>query len=143
MGNLNQDQLLLDEQARGQVSLFGLIVVEGFFDVAKLVEAGCRNVVSLTGSNLSGEQIERLMWIHRRIRFDHILLFLDRDQAGTEGAQKAQQRLDGHDAEVSVFDWHQSIRWDHGQNNLIPQSIQDPADMSTNQLRCLRTQGII
>jgi hypothetical protein len=44
---------------------------------------------------------------------------------------------------VSVFDWHQPIRWDHGQNNLIPRSIQDPADMSINQLRCLRRQGII
>jgi transposase/5S rRNA maturation endonuclease (ribonuclease M5) len=139
----NQDQLLLDEQARGQVSQFGLILVEGFFDVAKLVEAGCRNVVALMGSSLSIEQIERLLWFRLRIPFDRILLFLDRDQAGTEGVQKARQKLCCHDVEVSVFDWNQSVRWDHGQISLIGPSIQDPADMSVNQLRCLRTCGII
>jgi hypothetical protein len=38
----NQDQLLLDPQAVPRIKAFGLVLVEGFFDVAKLVEAGCR-----------------------------------------------------------------------------------------------------
>jgi 5S rRNA maturation endonuclease (ribonuclease M5) len=139
----NQDQLLLDEQARSQACQCGLILVEGFFDVAKLVESGCRNVVALMGNTLSEEQIERLMWIRSRIHFAQIVLFLDRDQAGTEGAQKARQRLSLYGIKVSVFDWNQSVRWPDEPISLIAASIQDPAEMSVNQLRCLRSQGII
>ena len=50
----------MDKEARGQLSKFGLILVEGFFDVAKLVQAGCRNVGALMGTSISAEQIERL-----------------------------------------------------------------------------------
>ncbi len=59
----NQDHILMDEEAWRQANTFGLILVEGFFDVAKLVEAGCRNVVALMGSAISAQQIERLLWM--------------------------------------------------------------------------------
>jgi len=129
----NQDQLLLDTEACSQANTLGLILVEGFFDVAKLVEADCRNVGALMGSHVSREQIERLTWIHSRIRFPRIVLFLDRDRAGQDGARQALEQLHNHNFEVSVFDWDRDMSGDS----------QDPADMPVAQLRHLRNQGII
>ena len=139
----NQDKLLLDEEARRQASVFGLVLVEGFFDVAKLVEAGCRNVGALMGAHISTAQIERLEWLRSRIRFPRIVLFLDRDQAGREGARKAANRLRGHNFEVSVFDWDLSMSWNGHSPGPLPNSIADPADMSVEQLCSLRRRGII
>jgi transposase/5S rRNA maturation endonuclease (ribonuclease M5) len=139
----NQDQLLLDEEAWRQSGKFGLILVEGFFDVAKLVEAGCRNVGALMGSSVSAEQIQRLLWIRNRLRFPYILLFLDRDKAGQEAAGKIQQQLENHKLTVSVFDWNQNVSVNGQSPEPIPSSIQDPADMTVSQLHALRRQGII
>jgi DNA primase len=139
----NQDQLLLDKEARLQAGKFGLILVEGYFDVAKLVEADCRNVGALMGSSISAEQIERLAWIRSRLGLPYILLFLDRDQAGQEAAGKVQERLGHHSLAVTVFDWDQKVSGNGQTAKLIPESIQDPADMSVDQLRALRRQGII
>ncbi len=74
---------MLDKEARLQAGKFGLILVEGYFDVAKLVEADCRNVGALMGSSISAEQIERIAWIRSRLGLPYILLFLDRDQGRT------------------------------------------------------------
>jgi DNA primase len=126
----NQDQLLLDIEAGRQLIAGGLVLVEGFFDVAKLVEAGCRNVGALMGAHISAEQIERLAWIRSRIAFPRIVLFLDRDEAGQKGACHALDRLRQQNFEASVFDWKR-----------IPNSVKDPADMSVQQLRILRMQG--
>jgi len=128
----NQDHLLLDPEAGRQMSTFGLILVEGFFDVAKLVEAGCRNVAALMGAHISTEQIERLAWIRSQVGFPRILLFLDRDAAGRNGACQVSDRLRQHSFEVSTFDWDR---------DQIPASAKDPADMSVEQLQILRMQG--
>jgi transposase len=130
----NQDQLLLDPEARRQTSVFGLVLVEGFFDVAKLVEAGCRNVCGLMGAHISVDQIERLGWIRSRLGFSRIVLFLDRDKAGRNGARQVFELLHKYDFEVSIFDWDRE---------LIPDAIKDPADMSVEQLQQLRLQGCI
>jgi len=126
----NQDHLLLDPEAGSQMNAFGLVLVEGFFDVAKLVEAGCRNVGALMGAHISAEQIERLGWIRSRIGFSRIVLFLDRDEAGQQGTCRAFELLGRHGFNVSVFDW-----------NLIPDPVKDPADMSVEQLQQLHRQG--
>jgi transposase len=139
----NQDQILLDEEAWRQANTFGLILTEGFFDVAKLVEADCRNVVALMGSAISAEQIERLMWIHARVRFPRILLFLDRDPTGQSGVQQVREQLSPHGLPVTVFDWDQLVPFNGQGAEPIPESIQDPADMSVEQLRTLRRQGIL
>jgi DNA primase len=139
----NQDRLLLDQEAWRQANQFGLILVEGLFDVAKLVEADIRNACALMGSAISAEQIERLAWIRGRVGFAHILLFLDRDQAGRDGAHRAQDRLRQQGLAVSVFDWDQEVSWSGQPAEPIAASIQDPADMSVVQLRHLRRQGII
>jgi transposase/5S rRNA maturation endonuclease (ribonuclease M5) len=139
----NQDRILLDQEAWRQANQFGLILVEGLFDVAKLVEADIRNACALMGSAISAEQIERLAWIRGRVDFAHILLFLDRDQAGRDGAHRAQDRLRQQGLAVSVFDWDQEVSWSGQPAEPIAASIQDPADMSVGQLRHLRRQGII
>ena len=126
----NQDHLLLDPEVGRQMNASGLVLVEGFFDVAKLVEAGCRNVGALMGAHISIEQIERLGWIRSRIGFSRIVLFLDRDEAGQKGACRALELLHQYGFEVSVFDW-----------NLIPDPVKDPADMSVEQLQQLHRQG--
>jgi transposase len=128
----NQDHLLLDPEAGRQMSAFGLVLVEGFFDVAKLVEAGCRNVGALMGAHISIEQIERLVWIRSRVGFSRIVLFLDRDEAGRKGTCQAFDQLRRNDFEVSIFDWD---------GDLIPHTVKDPADMSVEQLQSLRVRG--
>jgi len=139
----NQDQLLLDKEAKDQAGKFGLILVEGFFDAAKLVAAGCRNVGALMGSSISAEQVERLVWMQSRMQFPYIRLFLDRDRAGQEAAGKLQKRLRGHNLSVAVFDWNQKVSLDGQTAGQIPESIQDPADMSADQLRALRRQEVL
>ena len=126
----NQDQLLLDPEAGCQMSAFGLVLVEGFFDVAKLVEAGCRNVGALMGAHISIEQIDRLAWIRSRVGFSRIVLLLDRDEAGQKGASHAFDRLRQHNFGVHLFDWER-----------IPDTVKDPADMTAQQLQQLRVQG--
>jgi transposase len=139
----NQDKLLLDEEACSQTTAFGLVLVEGFFDVAKLVEAGCLNVGALMGAHISTEQIERLEWMRSRIGFPKIVLFLDRDQAGQEASRQAAGRLRCRNIEVSVFDWDLRMSWNGQGPQMIPNPIQDPADMLVEQLQSLRKQGII
>lgn len=139
----NQDKLLLDEEARRQAGKFGLILVEGFFDLAKLVEANCRNVGALMGSAISAEQIERLEWMRSRVSYPHILLFLDRDSAGCRGVRQAREQLGRRGLAVTVFDWNQKVSWNGQLAQLIAESIQDPADMTVEQVGSLRRQGIM
>jgi hypothetical protein len=44
---------------------------------------------------------------------------------------------------VTVFDWDQLAPFNGQGTEPIPESIQDPADMSVEQLRTLRRQGIL
>jgi DNA primase len=111
--------------------------------VAKLVEAGCRNVGALMGAHISAAQVERLAWLRSRIGFSRIVLFLDRDQAGREGARKAADRLRGHNFEVRVFDWDLSLSWNDQSPRPLPHSIADPAEMPVAQLCSLRRRGLI
>ncbi len=139
----NQDHLLLDEEASRQAGAFGLVLVEGFFDAAKLVEAGCLNVGALMGAHVSAEQIERLTLIRSRIGFTRIVLFLDRDNAGRNGARQALEQLRQHNFEVSVFDWDRTTPCSVFGAGPIPDSIKDPADMPVEYLQGLRGQALI
>jgi DNA primase len=139
----NQDQLLLDEQARDQLQRFGLILVEGFFDVAKLVEAGCRNVGAPMGTALSTEQIERLAWIRERVGFPHLLLFLDRDPAGRQAMEQLRPRLLHQGLSATLFDWDQKLACEGSGAEPIAEGIQDPADMPADLVRRLRLQGTL
>ena len=64
-----------------------VIVVEGFFDCVKVDQAGFRNVVALMGSSLSARQEELLH------KCSDVVLLLDGDDAGREGAKEIAARL--------------------------------------------------
>ena len=84
----NQDKLLLDASAKDQVQRLGLVLVEGFFDVAALVESGCLNVGALMGAHMAEQQASRIKFITSHIEIPKITVFLDRDDAGMIGTQK-------------------------------------------------------
>lgn len=68
-----------------------LIIVEGFFDCMKLHEHGCRKVVALMGSTLSGAQ-EELIRKNSSSR-SHIIVALDENEAGRAGREDIACRL--------------------------------------------------
>ena len=139
----NQDKLLLDASARQQVERFGLVLVEGFFDVATLVESGCLNVGALMGSDITEKQISRVKFISSRVPIPKITVFLDRDEAGIAGAEKAVALLRTNEFSVEAFDWNQTFAQSYADLVKIPATIMDPGDMSVKQLQWLRRQGRI
>ena len=139
----NQDKLLVDPAAREQMERFGLLLVEGFFDLAVLVTAGCRNVGALMGAHLSMEQIARLKVIVSRAPFGWINLFLDRDETGRKGTLKAASMLRQSGFTVKTFDWNQKFERPGCPPVTIKPDINDPADMSIGQLKYLRKLEII
>ena len=139
----NQDKLLTDPLARQQVERFGLVLVEGFFDVAALVSAGCLNVGALMGAHITPGQIDRLKFIASHMAIGEITLFLDRDEAGRKGAKKALSLLEQNGFTVKVFDWDQKFERPGCPPVGINPLIKDPADMSGAQIKYLRKNGII
>jgi transposase len=139
----NQDKLILDTLAHRQVKQYGLILVEGFFDVAALVGAGCLNVGALMGAQITEPQVERIKFIDSVVKIPKILMFLDRDAAGVSGTKKSIALLQKNGFEVEQFDWTQLFDRTDSIPVKIPSSIQDAGDMSLKQLRWLRQQGII
>jgi len=67
-----------------------VIVVEGMLDVLWLWQLGLRNIVSIQGSKLSEEQVQRLLDIGLPV-----YLMFDGDLSGKEGADKAGYQLRG------------------------------------------------
>ena len=136
----NQDKLLSDASAKDQVQRLGLVLVEGFFDVAVLVESGCLNVGALMGSHMTEQQTSRIKFISSHIKIPKITVFLDRDEAGVIGAQKTVAMLRKNGFSAEAFDWNQTL----GPSFVkIPMAIMDPGDMSLRQLKWLRKQGNI
>ena len=136
----NQDKLLSDASAKDQVQRLGLVLVEGFFDVAVLVESGCLNVGALMGSHMTEQQTSRIKFISSHIEIPKITVFLDRDEAGVIGAQKTVAMLRKNGFSAEAFDWNQTL----GPSFVkIPMAIMDPGDMSLRQLKWLRKQGNI
>lgn len=77
-------------RAREQSARQGVVLVEGFFSVLALHEAGVPNAVAAMGCELSDHQAQLLYYAEREV----IILF-DGDEAGRAGAQAAQQKLHG------------------------------------------------
>ena len=139
----NQDNLLLDPAALAQIKQLGLVLVEGFFDAAALIEAGCLNVGALMGSCLTKEQVDRLKFITSCMDIPQITVFLDRDEAGKNGTAKAIGLLKNSGLMAEPFDWNQRFNKSDGSSVSIPNTICDPGDMSVAQIKWLRTQGKI
>jgi hypothetical protein len=128
----NQDNLVLDPQARFQVEHFGLVLVEGFFDVAALVGAGILNAGALMGSHMTDKQVTRLKFLRSRLVIPKITVFLDKDQAGIVGSEKALFLLRSNGFSVDLFDW-----------NLASATTKDPGEISVKQLKWFRKEGKI
>ena len=139
----NQDKLLLDVSARQQVERFGLVLVEGFFDVAALIESGCLNVGALMGSHMTEEQMARVKFISSHVPIPKVTVFLDRDEAGIAGTEKAVALLRANGFSVEAFDWNQTFAQSGADLVKTPVTIRDPGDMSVRQLQWLRRQGRI
>jgi hypothetical protein len=143
----NIDQLLLDEEALRQAKETGrVLVVEGCFDVAKLVEADIRNVVATFGSRLLAEQLPRLDLIAEKTGVQGFLLVYDRDRAGNEGMEKAlelirTEREGLYDAEA--FDWERSFPSPARGAVKIPGDITDACEFSVEQLKWLRSKTLL
>ncbi len=137
----NLDKLLLDPVAREQVRKTGrVLIVEGAFDVAMLVEAGVFNVVAVMGSDLSDEIRPRLDLIREKLNAPTLRLWFDRDQAGAAGQAVALEKLTGWDLPAEAFDWEARFGADQ---IAIPDTITDPCEMSVRQIQWLRAQDII
>lgn len=67
----------------------GLVIVEGFFAVLSLHQAGIENVVALMGCELGEHQLALLA------AFPEVVLFFDGDEAGRTGMTSAREKLAG------------------------------------------------
>lgn len=81
------------DRAVGAIRQTGeVVVVEGQFDVIKLHQEGIENVVALSGTALTAEQIEGLT---RRTGARVLTLCFDGDRAGEKAARSALEQLQG------------------------------------------------
>src|ERR1044071_8077871 len=68
-----------------------LVIVEGFFDCMKLHQLGCRKVVALMGSTMSGAQEELIR--KNTDQNSRAIIMLDEDEAGRLGRDDSAARL--------------------------------------------------
>lgn len=76
------------DRAKALAAERGLIVVEGFFSVLSLYEAGIENVVAAMGCSLSEAQADLLAEMA-----SSVTLLFDGDDSGRAGAEEARSRL--------------------------------------------------
>ena len=140
----NIDKLFLDPEAIEQATQTGkVLIVEGCFDVAKLIEADIRNVVAAFGSHLAEEQIPRLKLIKDRLGDIEFLVWFDRDKAGREGQEKALALLKEQGIAANGFDWDISFPSRKRGSVKITEGIKDACEFSVEQLTWMRAKRII
>ncbi len=140
----NIDHVLLDDRAREQATKTGhVLIVEGCFDVAKLIEAGIFNVVASFGAHLDKDQIPRLELIADQLKVDKFLVWYDRDKAGNEGQEKAIKLLQDAGFEGMGFDWDVEFNSEKRGAVSITESVKDVCDFSVEQLGWLDTAPLI
>lgn len=141
----NLDKLLLESKAREQVRQTGkLVIVEGCFDVAKLVEAGIYNAAATFGAHLSEEQVRRIKLVVDRLGVREVVVWYDRDKAGREGAAKALEILRQCGLVASVVWGKKDSRLAQAAQAVkLPSRSKDPCDLPVESLQALRTGGVI
>jgi len=138
-----QELLVLHEDASEQVSTVGhILLTEGPFDVAKAIEAGFRNVVGSFGASLSETQAAKLAYFSECFGNCSILIAYDRDEAGKNGAKKANALLSEHGVGSRIFDWRAPIGKTRSGPVSIPETMTDLCDFSAEQLCWLRERRI-
>jgi len=138
----NLDFISGNAEARAIVAKFGLPIVEGPFDVAKLYEAGIPAVATF-GANLGPAQVKKLKTLADQIEGLRLLLWFDRDQAGQLGTQKAETLLQEAGPPFSTFDWDQSFPQAADHPTSIPDNVKDACDIEVTTLRAMRRQRLI
>lgn len=141
----NQDHLPLDARAMQQARERGhVLLVEGCFDVAKLVEAGILNVGATFGAHLDQDQLPRLRQIADTTGVRSFRVWYDRDQAGTRGQRQAIERINAAgDVSADGFDWNVAFPSPTRGYVQIPDTLNDPGEFSVEQLRFLRQRSCI
>lgn len=140
----NLDKVLLDEKARDQARQTGaVIIVEGCFDVAKLVEAGILNVVATFGAHLDQFQIPKLKLIAKTLGVNKFIVFYDRDKAGRDHQAKALSLLAETGFEGVGFNWELTFSRTGQAPRGFPENIKDACDMTVEQLRWLRGKRLM
>ena len=134
----------LHEDAVDQIQATNTIILtEGPFDVAKVVEAGLRNVVGSFGASLSDRQAAKLKEMSDAFGTTNIHIVYDRDEAGRKGADKAAERLLSIGLNPQIFDWNAPIARTARGDVFIPKSTADLADFTIEQLSWLRAKSLI
>lgn len=141
----NSDHLHFDPRAAEQAQASGqFLLVEGCFDVARLVEAGVFNSGATFGAHLDEKQLPRLIELAQVKGVSHFRIFYDRDEAGRQGQQRAIERINmSGSLTASGFDWDTIFPSPVRGRVAIPKTITDPGEFSAEQLMFLRTQGLI
>ncbi len=141
----NLDKLLLDGKAREQVRQTGrVVIVEGPFDVAKLVEAGIYNVAATFGAHLSEEQAGRIRLLVDWLGVREVVVWYDRDKAGRKGAAKALELLKQRGLMASVLWGKRDSRLAQAAQTVgIPAHSKDPCDLPVESLQALRAADVI
>lgn len=139
----NQDKWVLDSAARAQVEEHGVLLVEGVFDLAKLVEAGVLNAGALLGKDFHSEQVRKLEWLKKWVAIPRVLVWLDRGEAEAQKAAETMKLLQAGGFEAGAFDWGMTFTAPGGEKRPIPKAIGDPCDMSAKQIQWLRGRGFV
>jgi DNA primase len=142
---LGQDRLVLDQATMlATITAGRIIIVEGPFDYLKLHEAGVLNVASSLGAFLSTEQIGRINTICQILDIPpKVLVWYDRDEAGSESQERALDSLGEAGIEGEGFVWSRTFASDRRGDVGFPDAINDPCDFSAEQLRWLREEPVI
>ena len=119
------------------------MIVEGAFDVAKLVEAGIRNTVASFGAHLADTQLPRLELIGMHLGVRKVLLAYDRDRAGRDGEERARELLQTAGFEVIGFDWEMTFPSPRRGAVGIPADITDVGKLTVEQVQWLRARCAI
>lgn len=138
----NIDQLRLDPEAAKQVADTGnLILVEGCFDVAACIEAGIRNVAASFGTQVGTEQIAKLHSLKEVLQAKRVLVWYDRDEAGQSAQSKLISQLEAEGIPAQGFDWQQTFASPVRDAVPFPETVTDPGEFSTTQIKWLRGIG--
>ena len=139
-----QEILMLHEDAADQIVSSGHILLsEGPFDVAKAYEAGLRNVVAGFGASLSEAQAWKLKAIADHHGVTGITIIFDRDKTGITGAEKAAGLLKEVGLNPIIFDWNAPVARTTQGIKHIPETINDLADFTIEQIAWLRSQQML
>lgn len=139
-----QELIWLHEDAALQIAATkSILLTEGPFDVAKAVEAGLRNIVSSFGASLSQIQANKLAEMVQAFGATTIQIVYDRDEAGRDGAAKAAERLQSVGLKAKIFDWNAPVGRNRSGEVLIPETVNDLGDFSSEQIQWLRQRGLL